>query len=142
MSGKNQYPLIFNWQSTDPSIGFLPLNGNTSDKGSVPSGVATGAMASTNVIYSQIVDVSKMDNIGLHVSWTGTAVGVFKVTASNPGTQFSALTFSPLLQQPNGSDGFYTISLNQFPYKYILLQYTNTSGTGVLSVVGQQKDLN
>lgn len=99
-------------------------------------------MGSTDTIYSQIVDVSKMDNIGLFVSWTGTPTGTFSVLAGNVNAEFSALTFSPSLAQPSGSDGFMTISLNQFPFKYLLLQYDNASGSGTLTVSGQHKDLN
>ena len=142
MSGKNQYPVTFNWQATDPSVGFKPtpaINGG----GSAPSGILTGTMASTNTIYSQIIDISRMDNCSLDVSWTGTPTGTFAVLVSNSGNSpFSALTFSPSLGQPSGSAAFMTVSLNQLPYKFLCLRYANASGSGVLSVTGQQKDLN
>lgn len=139
MSGKNQYPVTFNWQSTNPATGFLP---NPNQGGSIPSGVVNGAMASTNTIYSQIIDLSKMDNIGLEVTYTGTPTGTFSVTVSNSGINFYALTFSPALGQPAGSGGGYAIDLNQLPFKYLSLQYVNSSGTGTLTVYGQNKDLN
>lgn len=139
MSGKNQFPTTFNWQSTSPLTGFLPSH---PQGGSTPSGTVSGTMASTNVIYSQILDVSKMDNQGLEVTWTGTAVGVFEVFVSNSGVSFYALTFNPVLAQPAGSAGGYAIDLNQLPFKYMMLKYTNSSGSGVLTVYGQQKDLN
>ena len=146
MSGKNQSPPVFNWQSTSPVTGFLPLNNNTQGKGSVPSGFLDGAMSGTNTIYSQILDLSRMDNFGLEVNYnydaTGTASGVFQVMGSNSGVYFYALTFNPALGQPAGSPGGYLVDLNQFPFKYLMLQYTNTTGTGVLIVYGQQKDLN
>lgn len=99
-------------------------------------------MASTNTIYSQILDLSKMDNIGLEVTYTGTPTGTFSVMVSNSGINFYALTFSPALTQPAGGAGGYAIDLNQVPFKYMSLQYANTSGTGVLTVYGQNKDLN
>lgn len=139
MSGKNQFPNIFNWQSTNPSVGFLPTH---SPGGSVPSGVVNGAMASTNTIYSQIIDISKMDNMGLEVTYTGTPTGVFSVQVSNSGINFYALTFDPVLTQPSGAPGGYAIDLNQLPFKYMFLSYANASGTGVLTVYGQSKDLN
>ena len=120
MSGKNQYPISFNWQSANPATGFLPLNANQT--GSVPSGTLAGAMASTNTIYSQIVDISRMDNSGLEVNWTGTPTGTLSVMVSNSGINFYALTFSPVLAQPAGSAGGYTIDLNQLPYKYLMLK--------------------
>lgn len=140
MSGKNQYPVIYNWQSTNPATGFLPLKANQS--GSVPSGVVNGTMSSTNTIYSQIIDISRMDNSGLEVTWTGTPTGTFQVMVSNSGINFYALTFNPSLAQPAGSAGGYAVNLNQVPFKYLMLQYTNVSGSGVLTVYGQMKDLN
>lgn len=140
MSGKNQYPQAFDWQSTSPVSGFLPLKANQS--GSPPSGAHTGAMASTNAIYSQIVDISRMDNGGLEVTWTGTPTGTFSVMVSNSGINFYALTFNPAIAQPSGSDGGYAVNLNQLPFKYLMLQYVNSSGSGVLTVAGQMKDLN
>lgn len=139
MSGKNQGIITFNWQSISPIIGFLPTHPRG---GSNPSGVLAGAMAATNTIYSQIVDVGTMDNIALEVAWTGTPVGTFTVNGSDSGIIFPSLTFSPTLTQPAGAAGNYLIGLNQYPFRYILLQYVNTSGSGSLTVYGQQKDLN
>lgn len=140
MATKNQYPNVYNWQTTSPVTGFLPLPANQS--GSKPSGVLTGTMSGTNVIYSNIIDLSRMDNIGLEVTWTGTPTGTFQVMVSNSGISFYALTFSPVLGQPSGSAGGYAVDLNQLPFKYLMLQYTNTSGSGVLTVYGQNKDVN
>lgn len=83
-----------------------------------------------------------MDNIGLEVTWTGTPSGLFEVMVSNSGISFYSLTFTPALAQPAGSGGGYAVDLNQLPFKYIMLRYTNTSGSGTLNVYGQNKDLN
>lgn len=99
-------------------------------------------MAGTGVIYSQIIDISRMDNIGLEVAWTGSAVGVLEVLGSVSGINFPSLTFSPALAQPAGAAGEYLVGITQDQFKYILLRYTNTSGTGSLTVYGQCKDLN
>jgi uncharacterized membrane protein len=99
-------------------------------------------MASTNTIYTQIIDVSKMDNLGLEVTWTGTPTGTFTVNGSNSGINFYPLTFSPVLTQPAGGAGGYLIDLTQYPFKYILLEYVNSSGTGTITVYAQCKDLN
>jgi hypothetical protein len=139
MSAKNQGIITFNWQSVSPVIGFLPTHPRG---GSNPSGLLGGPMASTNTIYSQIVDLSTMDNVGLEVSWTGTPSGTFSVMGSNSGSFFTALTFDPALAQPSGSAGGYLVDLFTYPFKYIMLQYVNVSGSGSLFVYGQQKDLN
>lgn len=152
MGAKNQYPVSLgptaynqpgiSWQTTNPVTGFLPLNGNTQGQGSVPSGVLAGVMVSTNVIYSQIMDVSRMDNSGLEITWTGTPTGTLQVMCSNSGINFYPLTFNPAITQPAGSGGGYLINLNQLPFKYVMLQYTNSGGTGVLTAYAQMKDLN
>lgn len=154
MSGKNQTPITLgpksstpnapgmSWQGNNPATNFLPLNLTTQGQGSIPSGFLLGAMASTNTIYTQIVDVSRMDNMGLEVTWTGTPTGTFQVMVSNSGINFYALTFNPALAQPAGSAGGYAVDLNQLPFKYVMLQYTNSSGTGSLTVYAQVKDLN
>ncbi len=140
MAQKNQFPNTYQWQSTNPVTTFLPVPSNQS--GSVPSGVINGVMSGTSTIYSQIVEKSRMDNIGLEVTWTGTPTGTFQVMVSNSGKSFYALTFNPALGQPAGSAGGYVVDLNQVPFKYIMLQYTNTSGSGILTVYGQNCDLN
>lgn len=139
MSGKNQFPVVFNWQSSNPQTGFLP---NPNQSGSIASGVVNGVMTTTATIYSQIIDISKMDNQGLEVTWTGTPTGVFSVLVSNSGVNWPALTFDPVLAQPDGSASGYAVNLNQLPFKYMMLKYVNASGTGVLTVYGQNKDLN
>jgi len=139
MSGKNHYPNTYNWQSTNPITGFLP---NPRPNGSIPSGTVNGAMASTNVIYSNIIDLSFYDNIGLEVTWTGTPTGTIEVLVSNSGINFYSLTFNPGLTQPAGSASGYVIDLNQIPFRYLLLRYTNASGSGTLTAYGFGKDLN
>lgn len=138
MSGKNQSPTVPNWQSTNPQTGFNPVQ---QPGGTVPSGVVNGAMASTNTIYSNIVDVSRMDNLGYEIAWTGNPVGTISVLVSNSGLNWSTLTIGGFVQ-PGGSANNFVLSLNQLPFRYLMFQYTNISGTGTLVIYGQQKDLN
>ena len=140
MGHKNQFPFTLNWQSTNPQTSLLPLTAN--QNGSKPSGVLTGTMSSTNTIYSNIIDMSRMDNIGLEVSWTGTAVGTLTYIGSNSGLASNFFPVTLTTNQPGGSAGVFGINLNQWPYKYLMIQYTNTSGSGVLSIYGQARDLN
>jgi hypothetical protein len=104
--------------------------------------VVGGAMASTNTIYSNIVDVSKMDNVGIEYAWSGTPTGTLSILVSNSGINFTALVFSPVLTQPAGSASSGLASISQFPFKYIYLKYVNVSGAGTLTAYGQYKDLN
>lgn len=99
-------------------------------------------MASTNTIYSQIIDISRMDNIGLEVNWAGTPIGTFSVLVSNSGVNFNTLTFDPALGQPAGSAAGEAVNITQLGFKYMMLKYVNSSGSGTLTVYGQVKDLN
>lgn len=133
MGNKNQNSMLLNWVSVDPA----PFKPNTP-----PSGVTAGVMQNTDVIYSQIVDVTIKDNLGLEVTWTGTPTGTIEVMGSTGGAEFYALTFDPVLTQPAGSAGGYLVNINQFPWKYIMVVYTNASGNGLLEVWMTTKDLN
>lgn len=121
-----------------PSV--LPNPGGTYGNGnSTPSGVVNGVMASTNVIYSNIIDMSRYDNIGLEVTFTGTPTGVFSVLASNSGISFYTLTFNPAITQPAGAAGGFAVAVLTYPFKYFMLEYANASGSGILTVYGQAK---
>jgi hypothetical protein len=131
------------WQSTSPITGFYPQNMTVQAQGSIPSGNPNGAMASTNTIYTQIVDVSRIDNIGLEIAWTGTPTGTLTIQVSNSGLAFYTLSdFSSSPPQPAGSAGGYVVTLTQLPFKYFFLQYVNVSGSGTLTAYAQLKDLN
>jgi hypothetical protein len=100
------------------------------------SAVSMGA-----TITSSVIDVLQTDNIGLQVTWTSAnAVGTITVEGSvdydphfETGT-FYALTFDPVLTQPNSDNGGYLVNINQFPWPYVRVVYTRSSGTGTLTV--------
>lgn len=138
MSGKNQFPVTFNWQSTDPRTNFKPVANST---GSAPSGNASGVMTGTNTLYSQILDVSRMDNGHMVISWTGTAVGSLNIYGSDLADFWPSLSVAGLIQ-PAGTPGYFGINFTQFGFKYLMIQYTNASSTGVLTANMQLKDLN
>lgn len=145
MSGKNQFPVTMNWQSTNPQTNFLPPVAQWGG-GSQPSGVISGIMTGTTTIYSQIIDISRIDNIGAEVTWTDAnpgPTGTLSVLVSNSGINWPALTFNPALAQPAGTDGGgYAINFTQIPFRYLMFQYTNISGVGALTIYLQLKDLN
>lgn len=133
MGAKKRNSVQLNWNATTP----IPFVSN-----SPLSGVLVGAMASTNVIYSNIQDISNTDNQGLEISWTGTPTGLIEIQCSESGQVFNSLTFDPVITQPAGASGNYLVSLNQVPWRYLMVKYTNTSGTGSLSIYVGSKDLN
>jgi hypothetical protein len=141
LGAKNQWPVTLNWQSTNPATNFLPQNQKTQN-GSVPSGVTSGAMASTNLIYSQIMDVSRADAVGISLTFSGTPTGVIQIMVANLDAVFYALTFNPGLSQPAGAAGGFYVNLSEIGFKFVMVEYTNTSGTGTLTGTVQMKDWN
>lgn len=104
--------------------------------------INAGSMTGTSVITSSSQNVENLDNIGLQVDWTGTPTGTIEVQGSVDKVTFYSLTFNPVLAQPAGSASGYLINLNQFPWPWLRVKYTNASGTGSLSVWLFSKDLN
>ena len=155
MSGKSQYPVSLgpignnlpgiSWQSTDPRTGFLPLNANTQGQGSVVSGNPNGVMSGTSSIWSSILDVSRMDAIFFELIWNnggGTASGVLSVLVSDSAINWNALSFTPQLPQPTGTNAKMGINISVIGFKYVLLEYDNTSGSGILNAWMQARDWN
>lgn len=140
MSQKS-FSQTLNWQSTDPRTGFLPNSYAQYGGGSKPSGTTTGAMASTNVIYTNILEISRIDNIGVEVAWTGTPTGVLAILVSNSGSNWAAPVISSALSQPAGSASNIYRELTACGAKFIMCTYTNTSGTGNLSLTMQFKSI-
>jgi len=143
--GKSQFPNVFNWQTTSPVTTFLPSPGPGQDVAgnSKPlSGNISGSFSGSQTIYSNIIGIRQMDSVGLEVTWAGTPTGVLTVMCSNSGINFYALTFNPTLTQPSGTSLGYLIALQQVPFQYIYLQYSNTSGVGTITAYGQNKAFN
>jgi hypothetical protein len=134
--GKSQFPNTFNWQTTSPVVGFLP-NSSTSGN-SIPSGVTSGAMSGTNTIYTNIIGLRQSDNNGVQVDWTGTPTGSITYWVSTNGSTFHALTNSSL-PNPSGSAAGYCYALQNLPFQYIFIQYTNSSGSGTITASSQNK---
>jgi hypothetical protein len=80
-------------------------------------------------------DISFQDNIAYQINVTTTdSAGSFDVQASLDGINFVNLNIAspPTIVTANIS---FLISLNQLPYKYVRLSYTNTTpGTGICDI--------
>src|SRR4051812_28612104 len=86
-----------------------------------------GVMTGTDVLESETFSIQNLDNVGLQIQWTGDAVGTIEVQASVNNIDFHTFTFDPVLAQPAGTDGGYLVSLNQVPFPYVKVIYTNAS---------------
>lgn len=94
-------------------------------------------------ITSSITNIENCDNIGIQLVYTGTPVGTITVEVSNnykPVTvagDWTALTFSEDIDI--SGPGSLLININQVPYKYLRIVYTQGSSTGVLNSYLQMK---
>ncbi len=106
--------------------------------------VPSGAMTGTAVITSQVFDIGSMEGAAFQPTWTGTPTGTFVVLVSldyipNPtgGTPINAGTWDNLgasvSGNPAGGAGHTYIPVYASCARYIQLQYTNASGSGVLA---------
>jgi hypothetical protein len=103
--------------------------------------VAATAISGTNTYTSAITDLNQMHNVGLDVRFTGTPTGTLSVMCSNDGVTFTALTFNPAITQPTGAALNLLINLNQVPFRYVQLQYVNSTGSGTIISYLTSKDL-
>lgn len=83
------------------------------------------------------------DNIGIQVIWTGTPTGTLSVQASNTASLGADGTvsggtwsnYTATVPTIAGSAGNGLINLNQFPFAFMRLIYTASSGSGGLTAV-------
>lgn len=102
--------------------------------------ISSGDMSAASV-SSSAIDVSLQDSIGLELTWTGSPTGTITVNASNNGSNFYALTFTPSLTQPSGSASGIAVALTNYPFTYVKVTYTKSSGTGTLDCYLTSKDI-
>jgi hypothetical protein len=141
--GKSQYQQQLNWQTTDPRTSFMttPGGGLTASGNSPLSGITSGTMSGTNTIYSSIMGIKQVDNIGVTIGWSGTPTGTITYYVSSDGIQFDSLTNSSL-PNPSGSAAFYSYAIQIIPFQFFMIAYTNSTGTGALTGKVQFKSNN
>lgn len=98
----------------------------------------SAVMSGTAVLTSAAIDSSNFESMSLQPVWTGTPTGTFIVLVSLDNINYADLGAS-IPTQPAGSAGSIFIPVYGSCAKWIKLQYTNASGSGVLSCKGFQK---
>lgn len=96
------------------------------------------AVTGTNTYRSQVTDLQGVKNPSYQLFWTGTPTGVFVVQGSNRAkrddtTDADWTTPVPLdrpIVQPAGGASNDFVDLSGFPFRFVRIKYTNTSGTG------------
>ena len=100
------------------------------------------AVSGTSTYTSAATNISQQHNVGLDIRFVGTMTGTLTVNCSNDNVTFTSLTFSPSLAQPSGSNLNYLVDLNQVPFQYVQVSYTNSSGSGTLTSILTSKSFN
>lgn len=92
----------------------------------------SATMTGTDVLTSSSVGVNYLDNVAIDLRWTGTPTGTFVVESSLDDSIWSELDFgSPI--SASGAAGDHQIYINQAPFYYLRVKYTNASGNGLLA---------
>jgi hypothetical protein len=115
---------------------FIQFNSAT-----LPNIVTPTTVTGTNTYNSAITDINQQHNVGLDVRFVGTMAGTLTVNCSNDGVVFTALTFNPAITQPSGSSLNFLVNLNNLPFRYVQVSYTNSTGSGTLISYLTSKDL-
>lgn len=102
----------------------------------------SGVMTGVAVIRSRSTQIENLDNIGLDISWTGTPVGNMEVQCAMIDEEAYYKTLTIGIPNPAGTSGGYLVSLNQVPFPFVRVKYTNSAGVGALTVLICGKDLN
>jgi hypothetical protein len=105
------------------------------------------AMTGTSVVNSPAIWLGHISLLGLHIYWTkssGTLAGTFKVQVSNdsdPNASGQSLPNDPIITNwtdlpsatlsATDANGSGVISLQNIPFKWARVVYTNATGVGV-----------
>jgi hypothetical protein len=90
----------------------------------IDAGDASGTLTSYEL------DVLHLDDVGIQVKWTGVVDGTLSVQVSISGTDWSELDNQTLSSSTNPYVASYAVQ----PFSKFRVVFTNTSGTGTLTV--------
>lgn len=99
------------------------------------------AVSGTTTYNSPSTDINQLHNCGIDLTFVGTMTGTITVNCCNDNLNFKPLSFDPPLTQPSGSNLSFLVDLNQVPFRYLRVSYTNASGSGTLTSLLTCKDL-
>jgi len=88
----------------------------------------------TGTVASKALQVEQSRTIGIHIVFTGTPTGTFTVEASNDEVDWVNLPFTEGAILAAGSGDSHALTLKEYPYEFVRVVYTFTSGSGVLNV--------
>lgn len=83
-------------------------------------------------VISSVYKTQQVDNIAVHVQWTGDLEGILTIQVSNDGDDWLDLPIRGV-KHPSGSADSHGFSLALIAFTYLRLSYENTSGDGTLT---------
>lgn len=104
--------------------------------------MASTAVSGTTTFTSSPVNVRNTDNVGIQLKWTGTPTGTWTILHSPDNVDYDSITLSPVITQPAGTAGTWSVILQLEAYSWVKVQYVNASSTGHISIKVTAKDLN
>lgn len=82
-------------------------------------------------LQSEILDIAELPGFAMHASWTGTPGGTLVVSGSNTN---NINDFVPIDSQATASSaGAHLLNVEKAHYRYLLIEYNFSSGTGSLT---------
>lgn len=107
----------------------------------IPPTLIYNGTSLTASVDSTLVHVLYSDNVGIQLVWTGTPTGQFGISGSNDATlsttggitggTWTAITGT--YPAPAGSASNGLIGITNYPYAFIKVTYTASSGTGTVT---------
>lgn len=97
-----------------------------------------GGDMSANIV-SKSMPTPQSRTLGITMVFTGSPTGTFNVESSNDNTNWIDLPFTEGVIAASGSGDSHALTLKEFPFDFVRVVYTFTSGTGVLNVIVKAK---
>lgn len=92
------------------------------------------AVTSTDVHTSASHKTYGATSMAIHSEWTATATGTYDVLFSNDGTNFRSFGATTTPIEPTGTASGGGLTVDTMGFKFFKLEYTNTAGTGAITV--------
>ena len=105
-----------------------------------PAALPTVAILAPGVVQTQAIKAIDFETFSFQAEWTGTIVGTLAILGSIDGVNFRSFGAQLAVQPGDGSGFFGTIApLYGHGMKYLMMTYTNASGTGTMTITALGK---
>jgi hypothetical protein len=99
------------------------------------------AVSGAGTYRSDTIDMLCMQTAAFEIQWTGDPTGTLSVDGSNEGTVWYPTGTDVNGPMGNGATDNTLVDLQRVSFRYLSLSYTNSSGSGTLTVKAIAKGL-